>query len=395
MQVQISELNSLDGWDWSIGGSMQVTDWTHLTGSRLTNQLLLKASAANVRFTLTLPTPIPIKDYPDFGLSIKADADYNDFILFSDFALKIKLQSSNGSTLEYYLPANETFQQMTFYNNLDDVVLFEIIAIKPCEFFISDLIAYHDDIPWDIFNAINEDFNRLLDLKKFPIGKIWGNKGENTAKVDRIEFIDKYASILVDDGLGTILQIQSDVSNRELIFTPAYYSDRLPMDYDGVDFYLYIPIQFKVSEADAIIPGIGISQGFDAEVVEDEEEYSPMIDSISLNGTARYRTVGSAWKYTFLIECMSRHDEIMEYLHHISRQLFNKKTIIWINGRKHEVAVTSIETPDYGDATDILSKSNMTLTIEIIEESWQQIISLLNFQTIAVGVEKLNLLGQK
>jgi len=93
-------------------------------------------------------------------------------------------------------------------------------------------------------------------------------------------------------------------------------------------------------------------------------------------------TVGSAWKHTFLIEGMARHDEVLEMLRLILTKAFNKKTIIYLNGRRHELNCTIIENPDYGDATDIINKIVVSCTIDITEESWERNLQTMDFQTI-------------
>lgn len=367
--------------------SVELTDWGHLTTSYLKKQLLFKflvPSIAYIDYSQVLDT----KSLPNIAFSIKCDQTIIPDS-YSTYPLKIRFFKDQFTSIEFLIEASQSFEQQTFRNPYQTISRIEVETTIPIQFFISEIIAFKDDLPIDIFRGVQSHILQFVDRKTYKIGTLSGNKDSSEAVVSSTDYLDKYQCIMLED--GSIHQIISDVSDRTIRFGNAYDGELLKECYEDVPFYLYFPVELPANmEDDAYAAGITVS-GFDKEVLEEQEEYSSVVDSIEPSGQVRIGTVGSTWKHTVLIEGMARHEEILAYLQDILTKSFNKKTIVYLNGRRHELNCTAIENPDYGDATDILNKIIVSCTINITEETWGKQLQIMDFQTLRIQTSIIQL----
>lgn len=382
MKTVIDDLTVSTGWVLSPGSSVSVQSWPELTASYLPTSLLFKMVTAGTATKLYSPA-IPITALNTIGFSIKSDQD-DQPVTAIDYRLKI-LFSDGTNTVEYYLSEFGQFSHNQYLNTLTSIASITITALQPVQFFMSEIIAYNDEFPFDIYSALVQMLRLKLDsLTQLQVGTVTAAIGDTQVTVVGHSYIDKYAAIKI----GTeIHQIVSEVSEGIISFGEYFDGRALLNNYTNEPVYMYFPATFEDQEFDAFIPGIAMSEAWNSEVVG-HDRYSSIIDSWNiLDDTVRVREFGTTYEWTVLIEAMSRHSQIDELLMKGIKKAFNDKSRAYINGRPHEVHATKIEFVDYGDANEILSKTQLRVNLVIQEDVDEWEIQPVNFNlTQTIGL---------
>lgn len=398
-KATISPLTSATGWSVTgAGNSVTAQTWPNLSTSYLTGQLLFSFAVPGIASLDLSSSPVSLANpnfpgtyFQNFSLSIKAQTGETigppvfDANTGSGFRGKIRF-FNGGTSLEYYLPLPGLFQPVTFYNNgpLTQITRIEIecTASAGVNFFASELIAYTDQFPFDVYGAVKA----ALDQNAITIqcGTTTCSTGAKSITITNPRYIDKYATIQIGSEQH---QIISDVADGVVSFGKAFGGPAITGGpYTNAPVYLVIPTTITPDEFDALIPGISITGAKDPELVESDEFYSPLNDSFGTSGNVRTRYNGPTWKYTVLIEGMSRADKIDELIMQIIKRTCNGASIVYTNGRRHEMIMDRLVSPDYGDASEILSKIQCEVTIEVCEEQWTQEIQVTGFPTLTKTV---------
>lgn len=383
MKLIIDNMTSHTGWIATSGVcTISTTNWKEFATSFNTSQVKFIAEAGAV-VSKTLSTPLDITGYQTISIPLVAQ-NSESILLPADFRLKVRFYNGevdiddNPIYEEFYVSANMSFHPRVFAISLTTISKIELIFITDLSIMVSQIIAYVDHVPFDIYSGIEELLlSKISGLPKFQVGKISAIQGDKSPTISGLKYVDKHA--VIEFG-NEIHQVMSDVSNNVVSFNDYGDGRVVKATYTEEPVYLSFIPQIEPEEYDAFIPSVSISRGFGTEIVQEDEPYSNVYDSWSTNGTIRVLEVGTSWKYTIIVEASSRISDIDEYLLKILKTAFNKQSIIWINGRKHDLICKDVQWVEYGDATEILSKMQVECIIECSEELWQQEIQPINLE---------------
>lgn len=385
MKKTIDTLESLTGWSFSnVTGSVQT--WPNFIADFLSGSLLFDFTVAGATATKTFSPAIDVSDMVHLALSI-ASNQRNLPEAESDYRLKIKFSDGTpANDKEYYLPENGQFAHVQFLNTFQTISSVTITAVSPVKIFISDLISYKDDFPFDIYQAVMQILRTKLDsLPQILVGQVTASPGDTEVTISNSRYyLDKYACIKIGN---EIHQVVSDVTEGVVSFGQLFDGGSILNSYTNEPVYLYIPLSESDPEHDAFIPGISVSEAWNGEVVgHDRNSY--IVDSWNVTDeTVRVREFNTTYQVRVLIEGMSRHSEIDEYLMKAIKKSFNDKTLVYINGRAIEAHTSGVEYVDYGDADEILSKIQLHVEFTIQEDTDEWEIQPINFNlqtTVAV-----------
>ncbi len=368
MNLILDSMTSHIGWTTTSGVcSITTTNWSEYAVNFRSSQVSFQAQAGAV-VSKTFNTPISIDGLQTVSIPLVGNTTELIFRA-SDFRLKVRFY--NGVQYEeFYVNVDMALTPRVFALGLTTITKIEFRFISALTIMVSQILAYVDTMPYDIYNSISEMIQVSIDsTSKIQIGTTTCSIGDRKITVNNLKYADKLMVIEIGN---EIHQIASDVSKDVISFLGYGDGVAIRNNYVNEPVYLYMSTAIEPDEDDAFIPFIGISKGFGVEVVQDEEAYSYTLDSWNTDGTIRSMSYGTSWKYSIVVSAGSRVADINEYLLTILKKAFNKQTIIWINNRKHELKAEKIEWIEYGDATEILSKIQIECIVECAEEIWHR-----------------------
>jgi hypothetical protein len=376
MKKIIDTMMSTTGWLVVSGtASLTVTDWVHNSSSFRPNQVRINAKTGSV-IGKTFTTPIDIVGLDMISINLKSRT--GEMIMkLTDHRLKVRfyevyaVDPNDHVFEEYYVPCTMDLLPRIFDIGFNIISRIEFYFMEDMEIFISEIMAYKDTQPYDVYTAIEELLRTIINREhiRLQIGTITCSTNDKLVTISNLKYADKHMCIQFGN---EIHQIMSDVSLDKVSFGKYGDGQLVRNTYTNEPVYMYIPINIEPSEFDACIPSMSITQGFSAEIAEDEEAYSEIANSLNVDGTINTVIQGETWQYKIIVETSGRSGDVNEILMTLLKQAFNKRTIIWINGRKHDLKSTGISSVDYGDATEILSKIQVECIVECTEELWEQ-----------------------
>jgi hypothetical protein len=269
--------------------------------------------------------------------------------LSSDFAYKI---SFGGE--EFFIPLFDSFCDVTLsVKNLVEVTKIEITCLHDDEDYLilSEMVAVKDEFPVDIWRSVKEQLESDISAL---YGKIKGgvtNRGiyigkasadANTeqlvvsdAIIGGVLLLEKYALLKIKDAVNEELhQIDSnDGATFRLLST--YDGKQIINTYSEADLYLVIPVEFGLQETEIILPGISLV-GLNPEEMIDINKLDHEVDTFKVDETVQSRGSDANFKYTVLIDCEARTNEMIAFMSLLVR-FFLARRILWLNGKRIEI----------------------------------------------------------
>jgi len=294
----------------------------------------------------------------------------------SDFEYKINLGS-----VEYYLPLFNAFTAITLdISNVDTITTLRITSLKDNAdvIVLSYLVASKDDLPYDIFEGIKEQFDYLINQKyknRFFIGKISGNTGDNSISyTGSVPYLSRYLSILIDDGVNSEVHHVKDYSgSTTLTLSDLFDGDQLLHDYTDANTYINMPVLYTNNEQQIILPSINI-ESLLIEPIPLVNEHEHRITDYFTNDTFFEEQAKRHEKFHLTIDCEAREISVLETLTEICRKIFYREKI-WVNGRRFTIEWDSNSTEIKStEAIKVIPKIQFEIMVAIKEDVWDKIL---------------------
>lgn len=373
MKLNIDHLDDLTGWVVTSPSTIaEIEEKKYIAGLNDKSLLITFDSADIVRTaTKTFSTPFDVSDYESLVMSIWSRTKGEDslYIKPTDFSYKIDIDGVR----EFYIPVYSGFVDITI--GIEDVAQITQIKITPLHsdtdsIIISEMVAEKQEIPLDILDATKEQVDYYIQAATgsgLLIGTVTGTTGDTSVTLSNPEFIDRYGVILISGG-GNIETHQVD-DNNSGVFTlnDNFDGNSLLNDYTGADVYLQYPSFINPGQYEIRLPGISI-WGIEADPFLYGSKLETRHDSFLVSGGSKQRIQGQLLKYTILIDCESRSQELIDIMTRAVR-VFIAQEMLWINGRRHDIFFSgpAVESPTTS-GIDYIPKVQYSFDVEIEEQ---------------------------
>lgn len=154
------------GWA-GTGCTLQATTWPEFAASNLPGQTRMTFTAGG---TATKTFTATVSGYPAFAFNIvskNADAfDPSLGVIGNTANMRLKVKFISGaSNVEYYVPLTKEFSCLRFLNPFTSLTSIVFTATVAVDIFISEIIAYKDNMPLDGQNALKDLLSIYRDLE--------------------------------------------------------------------------------------------------------------------------------------------------------------------------------------------------------------------------------------
>jgi len=158
------------------------------------------------------------------------------------------------------------------------------------------------------------------------------NKDKGTTAVEEIRKksgVNDVELQIIDMSSQNSIKAAADEINVK--FSDIYDGETLKYTHTNALLKLYIPIVIGTSQREAIFPSITL-WGSEPEPVPVNTDIENVIVAFGEN-EFKIQNQGECFKYNIIINCLARHDEILQMLSTVVRHTL-KQGIIWVNGLK-------------------------------------------------------------
>lgn len=377
MKLNIDLLTNITGWTATAPNTIEVNNHTQFVAGLNSTSLLLgfKAAATTREISKTISPAIDVTDYETLVISVwSQQKKKQDYRKASDFSYKIKLNATN----EFYLSAYNTFTDINIA--IEAVTSIDRIEITPLHtdddyLVISECVVEKEEIPLDLLLSTKEYIGSILledKGKGILLGTLTGTIGDRNITLSA-DWIDQYSVILIDDGVNSETHQLGNGTQGTWKLKSNFSGRALLHDYDAADVYLTFPVHINPDENEIQLPGIAV-WGIDPEPISQTGKLDSKIEGWHLNDTFSRRDRGQILLYSILIDCESRHSELIDIMTRIVRKVIERE-ILWVNGRRHDVtfgaAPTELQPPQ---GVDIIPKVQYTMSVEVIENIFDRVV---------------------
>lgn len=391
MKLVIDNINTLTGWSASGGASIYALNsiGNFIAGN---NSASLIAKFVGIGSSIEKTYSINVSNYTELTLHLYSNTlgDDNQRKI-GDFQYKIDF----GSGDEFYLKVGKNFESVTFdISSISTITKIKVTALHANTdyLFLSYAVASYDEFPLDIYSAIKEQIEFLIDneytLKQ--VGTVTATTGASSIQfASRPNYIDRYSAIKIDDGVNSEIHLITRIDDDTYYFGGLFDGATIQNDYTNAPVYLYYPVIFGTTQKEIVLPSITY-WGFAPEKEIVSSEFDKVIDTINVaNETYEERNVGQYLNWPILIDCEDKDSYgILGIISEIVRKFVGKR-VIWVNGRKVNIEFVGASTELMPtDAYDIIPKIQYPVQVQIREEIYNR-ITLPKLSTLDVDVNIL------
>lgn len=343
--------------------------------------MVFKIPSGNTGEYITKTVSADVTDYDELVFSIYSrNKRGNEFIKPADFYYKIDIYSGTGTVTEYYVPTVMNFSDVVIYiSGMTTISRIRITALHDDEDYliISNMLAVKDEIPLDIFTGVKEALEEDIVTAYgdgILIGTTTASAGVSSITVSSENFLERYATILIDDGTNSEVHTIGDTADGLHQFLSIYDGATLVNDYTAANVYLTFPVEIASNSRELLMPSISI-WGITPEHIWRGAKLEDVNDTFITGGNVYIRRQGALFNHTIALTCVARHNEILAYLSEIARRFIAREKL-YINGRRYEIKFNSIPTEtEPVQNTDIFPQIVYLFDVEIREEIWTRVSS--------------------
>ena len=369
MKTVIDTLTATTGWTGT--ATVAADTWPMFAASYLPGQLRMDFTNGQIA-SKTYSPAVDVTGLP--GLCFNAIAKTADAP--GQYRLKVRFYSG-VSFKEFWVPLTTDFLTIQFKNYYSSISKVEFEAVANVSIFISEIIAYRDQMPLDAEIGVKQVLDLAMATETLPaFGVITGAAGQTSVEVKSPNYVGRYACFTVG---GESYQLFEGTQDNKYTLTPfgdavqqAHGSKpALKTNKNATPATLLIPVEIEPRENEAALPGIAVYSDFDAEPVEEEEYYTPVVDSIQTDGNVRTSIIGRYYEHLIKVEADARAKSIREICLRVFKKAFSNKNI-WVNGRRCEITFDKLINQPFDDATDFIGKLNVEIKVRVSEEIWPE-----------------------
>ncbi len=382
MKTVIDELISAGSWTSSDASKITIgtTDLAEYTANDNATSVMIHflANSSGAYADLTLSSAVDVTDYNEIVMSLysawypQVGLDYNDV---DDYNYAIDF---NGTMTDYLMPTFNALSQLTFnISSETSVTRIRITSRTNNEDYlvISHCVAVTDEIPRDIFQGVKDRLETIINSKygtTYLAGTVTGTAGDTSIKiVGNRDYIDKYAVVKITDGSNTEYHQLMDNNETEYDLGGMYDGYTLANTFAGASVYLFIPVEYGLSEREIIMPCIAV-YGMAPTPIRRGGQIENVYDSYKTDGTISERRDDQIYEYNIELSCEARHDDMIAIMSECVRNMISKE-YLWVNGKEYHIYF--LNNPVYIDSVtgyNNMPKMQYSLRIEIKETVWDR-----------------------
>ena len=370
MKLSVEPFVSLSGWsgDGSISAD-SLNEIPDYVADGLASSVIFEIPAGNEGNYIEKTISVDVTGYEEIVLSVwSRRMKSDDYLKGGDFSYKIAFEG----TKEFYLPAYRNFTDVTIaLGALTALTKVRITALHDLEDYLllSACYAIDDEYPLDIMTAIEsglEAWVTSLIGDTIYSGTATGRKNADYMEVSGYgDFLDRYSIVKIVGASTETHQVKEFIGDR-MTFMSTYDGEKVLYTHSASPIYLQFPVVFGTAEREAAIPGITV-WGMVPEPVPRATGIERRVDTYDVAGTFGDRREDQILRYTFLIDCVARQDELQARLNRVVRR-FLGQNYLWINGRKHDFEWDMPPQDIRPEAPiETIAKSQYELAIEVKE----------------------------
>lgn len=282
----------------------------------------------------TLPAPVTCyieKCYLILSICSLSKGGVN-FLKKTDFHYKMRLNGDDNQV--FYLPILSDFDQIQVnITDIESISSIEIIMItEEIDYLIISNVGIYEPIfPFDIYIGLSKRLEMNLESQYIDLGVVSGTAGDTILTLPEDVFIERYSVILISSDVGTEIHQVKSIDEINVKFSDIYDGETLKYTHVNASIKLYIPIVIGTAQREAIFPSITL-WGSEPEPVPVNTDIENIIVAFGEN-EFKIQNQGECFKYNIIINCLARHDEVLQMLSTVVRHTL-KQGIIWVNGLK-------------------------------------------------------------
>lgn len=376
MKLKIEDFTSLTDWSINAPSVIALNEFPEYIASLYySSSLIAQFKTADTTRTLTKTfSSIDVTDYDILTFSMwsetKGKQQYGRNIE-SDFNYKIKINSTD----EYYLPVYDSFTDVNInIKDITEIDRIEITALHSGDdsIILSEMLVELEELPIDLLQDVKSHLEFYLNRnvgKGILLGTISVTAGETEIPTGDYNYLDRYAVILIDDGVNSethqIAIMDDNVSLATI--NDNFDGKSILNDYTDADLYITFPVYINPDERNVRLPGLCV-WGITADPILRTGKLDHFIESYKTDGSMTERKEGQVWDYLILLDCEARASSLIAVMTKAIRDFIGNQ-LFWLNGRKNEIdfngAPTETRVPQ---GIDIIPKIQFQMTVEVIEQ---------------------------
>jgi hypothetical protein len=368
---------------WTASTDAQIVGINHnksLIAGDLSGSLILKFDGIGSYAEKLFSTPISTNGYSDIVIWVWGRTHRkNEYRTKDDFSYKI----SFGTNKDFYLPCFDSFGSVVFSTNgISSVDKIRITALTDTTDYL--VLSYGllttDDLPLDIFVGVKEKMEYLISqtiINDFLIGQISGSVNDTSIVFSGdVPWIDRYTTIMItgkdsQDVMHTEYHTIQERNGLSFTFNSTRDGSKLKYGYVNANVYLYFPVNYGRRQTEIELPSITL-WSLEPEKIFLDSQLDTIIDTWNVAGSVMERTDGHYIKYSLLIDCEARQDELLAVMGNIVKRTIGQRSFYCIgrkvdlefNGRARELEPT--------EAFDIVPKVQFIADIVVKEEIYDR-----------------------
>ena len=393
MKLQVEPFTSLTGWTFTGGASAQLNQHPDLCADGLASSLIFHFPALGASATKTIT--VDATGYSELVLSLWSRN--LKWMEGKDAAYSIDF----GSGHAFFLPTRGEFSDEAIgLNGWGSIIQVTVTALTAHDDYLclSNLNAVRDEYPQDVFEGVRQGLlsaAATLAPSGIITGKVTCAAGDKSIMLTALDFVDRMAVLYVSDGASSETHQVERYDGGKLWFTSRFDGQAMKYNHSAAQVYVSIVVDYGVAEKEAAIPGITV-WGFAPSPEQTDQDVCEVHDTFGLDGTVAKRRTLFLQEYPILIDCEARHYQVLALLSRIARW-FESSSVVWINGRRHDVLYSEVPTVvDPDESVEMFPKVQYTLKIQVREErDARSFLAPLSSRTVGYHVQNGGVLPQE
>lgn len=344
MKLVIDHLTSITDWVVNSPSTIEtITEKQYIAGLNSSSLMITFDENDVVRTaTKTFTTPFDVTDYESLVINLKSfyKGDSKLYIKPADFVYKIDLDGVR----EFYIPFFDVFTDITI--GIEDVTEINQIKITALHvntdtIIISEMIAEKEELPYDILSETKEAIDYYMQNEigdGLLLGTLSTTTGDSLITISNPDYLDRYGVIKIDDTVNNETHQVEDNNSSEFKLNDNFDGNTIINSFTNASCYLQFPSYINPGQYEVRLPGISI-WGIDPEPILRGGKLDTERESFLVAGGSKERVEGQLYKYTVLIDCESRNQELIDIMALAIRKFIAGESL-WINGRRHNIYFT-------------------------------------------------------
>ncbi|EMO53893.1 hypothetical protein [Leptospira noguchii] len=294
---------------------------------------------------------------------------------------------SNGNKKTFIFEVQQKYTTYRFINPFETIDRVEFTSIGLIQFVITDLIAYTNDYPADIYAAMIPLIQKSVSqLPKQIVGTATVRAGDSSIQFAELCFAERYAVIEFNGEIHHIAAKNTTGENFKLTFTNLFDGQVIKSSAVNTQVFQKIPVLANPVSTESVRPGIGLHGGYEFERVPERSFVSDEIICSDTDENYYIRRSEGILRFKPVIHGLYKNYENLGRLSKIFQQFEGNDHPIWVNGRRviisfGQVALIKFEEDD--------GELQLPCEIELgVYNEWEtEIKTNLNYQINSIPVQ--------